>query len=135
MEQECIFPDSLRTRSDDTSAKLELKPRSEDTLRLIKKAVVFLVVVLCFIFYLKLGSLTGSLSGSLTDSLGGSLTRFLDIEMVKWKWPMASLPAVKSGVHVLDLSTADWTVSNGENVTVPGSLPSVVCLTPTSSRV
>lgn len=89
---------------------------------LTKRAVVFLVCVLGVV--------------GLFDS--GSLTRFLHNEMVKWNfWSFAALPTVTSGMHVLDLSTVHWTVSNGGNVTVPGSLPSVVCLTPApvNSRV
>ncbi|TLD37054.1 glycoside hydrolase family protein [Venturia nashicola] len=84
------------------------EPRNESTL--IEKAMVTIgSVLLCLIILFRLDSIIAT--------------------MVKWNiWSAAALPAVASGIHLLDLSTANWTVSNGRNVTVAGSLPSVVHL-------
>lgn len=114
MDKRCASPDSLPTLSVHNSAKLGHEPRSESTL--IWRALVTSVVAgLCFII--------------LFDPNNNSATRFLDNDMVDWKlWSTAALPALACGIHVLDLSTAAWTVSNGRNITVPGTLPSVVCL-------
>jgi hypothetical protein len=63
-------------------------------------------------------------------------TLSLDVTaMARWKFWSATTAAVlalplSSGLQVLDLSKAAWTVGNEAlNISVPGSLPSVVCLT------
>lgn len=112
MEKNNASPQVVRTVSAVIPANLGRDPRSE--CRLIKRAAVIILAVTCFIIFFT----------------SVSLPRFLDDTMVKWKvWSMAVLPTVAaSGMHVLDLSTANWTVGNGANITVPGTLPSVVRL-------
>jgi hypothetical protein len=112
MEKYYATPGFLRKGSDEIPAKL--KPKS--LFNLIKSTAILFLILLCFIVIYDFDS----------------LTRYLDDKMAKWKvWSMAALPVVTSGMQVLDLSTASWTVSNEAlNISVPGSLPSVVCSSP-----
>lgn len=125
---------------------------------LIGRALVVLVAVLfCFVVLFALGLFGGFLDEEMgrwqvslhavtpsflaftlsflgvASSLLGLTPSFLGVtpSLARPALPVltSSLHASRSsGMHVLDLSNANWTVSNGRNITVPGSLPSVVCL-------
>jgi hypothetical protein len=112
MEKKYITPGFLHKWSDEIPAKLKPKCLSN----LIKSAAILSLILLCCIVIYDLSS----------------STRFLDDTMARWKvWSMAALPVATSGMRVLDLSTANWMVSNeAMNISVPGSLPSVVCSSP-----
>jgi hypothetical protein len=113
MEKNYATPGSLRKSSDEILATLKLKPKS--LFNLIKRAALLLFISICFTAIYDLGS----------------LRRHWDDAMAKSKfWSTATAAAAltrTSAMQVLDLSTASWTVSNEVmNVSVPGSLPSVV---------